>query len=168
MKNPICLNEHKMRNCFACCLIPLNFIFIVHVFTFWNKILFKLTVLKKSGCISLKSSWRLALWYEVFQYLSGEQKKKCVKLCIIQRWLYCLKRSKSPHFHDVIEKEIFDLHSKENHFMVSKILNFLILILYTRKQNILILPYSTITHSFLLTALWRHDNANDRSECREP
>ena len=40
------------------------------------------------------------------------------------------KKVKSSFFHDVKEKEVFDLHSK-NHFVVQKMLNFLIIVLFT-------------------------------------
>ena len=47
------------------------------------------------------------------------------------------KNVKLSYFHDVMEKEIFDSHSKENHFMVQKILNFLIIVhFYTKTENV--------------------------------
>ena len=56
------------------------------------------------------------------------------------------KKNVTPsHFHDVIEKEIFDSHSKENHFMVSKMLNFFIFVLFMRTLKILVLSYFTLT-----------------------
>ena len=44
------------------------------------------------------------------------------------------KSVKSSHFHDVIKKEIFYSGSKENHFMVQKILNFLISVLFVHEN----------------------------------
>ena len=41
-------------------------------------------------------------------------------LCIIKRYLFCIKDVKPSHFHDVIQKEVLDSHSKENYFVVSK------------------------------------------------
>ena len=50
--------------------------------------------------------------------LCGEQ-NKCVNLCIIEHYLFCIKNVKPSHFHDVIEvKEVFDSHSSENYFVV--------------------------------------------------
>ena len=40
--------------------------------------------------------------------------------------------------------KIFDSHSKENHFVASKMLNFLIIVLFTRKPKIFVLSYSTL------------------------
>ena len=54
-----------------------------------------------------------------------------------------IKNVKPSHFHDVIEKEVFDSNSKENHFVVSIILNFSIIVLVTRKLDILFLSYYT-------------------------
>ena len=54
------------------------------------------------------------------------------------------KNAKPSHFYDVIEKEILDSNSKENHFVVSKIQNFSIIVLVTQKLEILILSYSTL------------------------
>ena len=51
---------------------------------------------------------------------------------IIERYLFCIKIVNPSHFHDVVEKEEFDLHSKENHFVGSKMLNFLIIVLFTQ------------------------------------
>ena len=53
--------------------------------------------------------------------------------CLIEGYLFCIKNVKPSHFHDVIEKEIFYLHSKENHFVVSKILNHCSF--YTKPEN---------------------------------
>ena len=54
------------------------------------------------------------------------------------RALFILHNSVKPsHFHDVIEKkEVFESHSQENHFTVSKMLNFLIIVLFTQKLNL--------------------------------
>ena len=49
--------------------------------------------------------------------------RKIMYNCIIERCLFCIKNVKSSHFHDVIEKEVFDSHSKENHFVASKMLD---------------------------------------------
>ena len=45
------------------------------------------------------------------------------------------KNAKPSHFDVVLEKEILDSNSKENHFVVSKIQNFLIIVLVTQKLN---------------------------------
>ena len=42
------------------------------------------------------------------------------------------------------KKETYDLHLKENHFVVLKMLYFLIIVLFTRKRKILVLHYSTL------------------------
>ena len=54
------------------------------------------------------------------------------------------KNAKPLHFHDFIEKEILDSNSKENHFVVSNIQNFSIIVLVTQKLEILILSYTTL------------------------
>ena len=57
------------------------------------------------------------------------------------RALFILQKIVKPsHFHDDIEKEVFGSHSKENHFVVSKILNFLIIVLFTRKLKFRFCP----------------------------
>ena len=54
------------------------------------------------------------------------------------------KKVKPSHFPDVMEKVVFESHSKENHFVASKMLNFLIIVLFTRKLKILVLSYFTL------------------------
>ena len=78
--------------------------------------------------------------YEIY----GEQ-SKCVKLCVIEPRLFISHKNVKPsHFHDVIEKEVFDSNSKENHFVVSKVLNFLDhCSCYTKTRNF-VLSYSTL------------------------
>ena len=70
---------------------------------------------------------------------------------IMYNWvLYvCVKNVNSSHFHDVTDKEVFDSQSKENRFMVykkaeQKMLNFLTIVLYTRKLKLLLLSYSAV------------------------
>ena len=56
------------------------------------------------------------------------------RLCIIE--LYILQKNVKPsHFHNIREKQVFDSHSKENHFVVSKMLNFLNIVLFTETEN---------------------------------
>ena len=59
------------------------------------------------------------------------------------RALFILHKNVKPsYFHDVIEKEVLHSHSKENHFVGSKMLNFLIIFLFKQKVKILALSYS--------------------------
>ena len=51
---------------------------------------------------------------------------------------------KPLHFHDIIEKEVFNSHSKENYFVSLKMLNLMIIVLFTLKLKILVLSYSTL------------------------
>ena len=61
------------------------------------------------------------------------------------RAIYFAKKNIKPsHFHNIREKQVFDSHSKENHFVVSKMLNFLNHI-FLLKLKILVLSYSTLT-----------------------
>ena len=61
------------------------------------------------------------------------------------RALFILHQNVKPsHFHDVIEKEVFDSHSNENHFVASKMLSFLSIVLFTGKLKILVLSYCTL------------------------
>ena len=47
-----------------------------------------------------------------FISLSLGEQNKCVKLCRIERYLFCLhKNVKPPHFHNVTEEEVFDSQS---------------------------------------------------------
>ena len=75
---------------------------------------------------------------------------------LYNRALFILHKNVKPsHFHDVIRKEVFDSHSKENHFVASKMLNFLIIVLFTQKLKILVLSYSTlIRRHFTSCARW--------------
>ena len=59
------------------------------------------------------------------------------------------KQIKPSHFHDVIEKkELFASHSKENHFVVKKMLNFLIIVLLHETENYS-LSYSTLNEEII-------------------
>ena len=40
------------------------------------------------------------------------------KIMFNQALFICIKNLKPSHFHDVIQKEVFDSRSKENHSMV--------------------------------------------------
>ena len=56
------------------------------------------------------------------------------------RTLFILHKNVKPsHFHDVTEKEVFDSHSTEDHFVFQKMLYFLISVLFTRKPKCLVL-----------------------------
>ena len=53
------------------------------------------------------------------------------------RALFILTKNVAPlHFHDVIEKEVFESHSKGNSFSDFKMLNILIIVLFTRKLKL--------------------------------
>ena len=54
------------------------------------------------------------------------------------------KRQNLTFFTTSKKKEVFDSHSKENHFFVEKMPNFLSIVLFTRKLKILVLSYSTL------------------------
>ena len=69
-------------------------------------------------------------------------------ICIIERYLFCIKNVKLSHFHDVIEKELFESYSKENYFVVSKMTNFLIIVLFKRKLKNLVLFYFILNFFF--------------------
>ena len=66
------------------------------------------------------------------------------------------KNVKLSHFYDVIEKELFYSNSKENHFVVSKMLNFLMVVLLTQKRKILILSSSTLAEVLLYSKHFFH------------
>ena len=67
------------------------------------------------------------------------------------RTLFCIKNVKPSHFYDVTEKKVFDSHSTEDHFVVSKMLYFLISVLFTQKPKRLVLPYSTLRLFIIFT-----------------
>ena len=74
------------------------------------------------------------------------RRAKQIRKMMYNRALFSLhKKRQTLTFSDVIGKEVFDSHSKENHCMVKKMLNFFIIVLDTRKLKILVLFYSTLT-----------------------
>ena len=75
-------------------------------------------------------------------------------------------------------KEVFNSHSKENHFLVQKRLSFFIIILFRQKLKILVLSYSTLTllHSewpklytilAILSAIWLKQLLQLELYCKE-
>ena len=52
-------------------------------------------------------------------------------------FLFCKEKKTTSNPYIFIEKEVFDLNSKENHFVVKKKLNLLILFFLVRKPKIL-------------------------------
>ena len=59
-----------------------------------------------------------------------------MRAVMYNRYFYCIKTPNANIF-TTSWKKVFDSNFKENHFVVSKMLNFLISVLFTRKLNIL-------------------------------
>ena len=65
------------------------------------------------------------------------------KIWYNQALFFCIKKL-NPHIFTTSLKNKYVSHSKENHFIVYKMLNFLIIVNFTRKLTILVLSYSTL------------------------
>ena len=64
---------------------------------------------------------------------------KQMRKIMYNRALFILdKNFNLSHFYIVIENEVFDSHSKDNRFVVMKMLKCLIIVLFTRKLKILV------------------------------
>ena len=61
------------------------------------------------------------------------------------RALCILHKHVKPSLHTRHKKEVFDSHSKENHFVFWKMLNSLISVLFARKLKNILLSYSILT-----------------------